>query len=220
MKLPASLTESVFESTGILIGQKGAISKDMKPFIKEILPTGNPIFDASLVLQRLDAAGRFIREFKNPIFFASSKRFENALKMTNQVTKLVTMNDRFIAGTLSNSLMKHYRECDVLIIPDPTNGVPTKIGQPLTLDRRAMSEASSQGIPVIAVCNSNATLQDVDLCIPANNVGTKAIATVFYILSTVIAPDAVLPPLEAFETLVPDEETEERLNTPHEREEV
>jgi small subunit ribosomal protein S2 len=208
LALPETMTEIVFEATGILFGQKGQVSKDMKPFIREISSSGNPIFKSEVVLNRLDAAGKFIRECKNPVLYATDKRFENGIKSFHMETKVTTLQGRFYAGTLSNSQMRYYQDCDVLIVCDPTNGVPTKIGEPLKGDRRAMSEASDCGIPVIAICNSNATLADVDLAIPANNAGTKAIATVFYILAASILETTPKLPLEAFETIVEDERFE------------
>lgn len=218
LELPASLTQTVFETTGILFGMKGRVTEDMKPYVKEVSANGNPIFDSKMVLERLDAAGRMIRSHEFPVVYATDKRFENALKNYRLATKSVTMSERLIPGTLSNPLMKGYVECDLLLVADPTNGVPTKIGQPLMGDRRAIYEASSQGIPVIAVCNSNATFADVDLAIPANNLGTKAIATVFYVLAYSVLRDltAEVPPLEAFETVIESDEYEEPLNKPKE----
>jgi ribosomal protein S2 len=54
---------------------------------------------------------------------------------------------------------------------------------------------------------------DVDLAIPANTAGTKAIATVFYVLAFSVLRDlsAEVPPLETFETIMPKED-EESLN--------
>jgi len=210
-ELPASLTEAVFEATGILFGKKGQVSKDMKPFVKEISLAGNPILDPKLVLDRLDVAGKFMRKSQSPVVYATDKRFENGIKSFHMATKVTTLQGRMYAGTLSNPLMKYYQECDVLLVADPTCGVPTKIGEPLKFERRAMDEAASQGIPVIAICNTDATLEGVDLCIPANNVGTKAIATVFYVLVwSYLRPKenpntVIIPPLESFETVVPDE---------------
>jgi small subunit ribosomal protein S2 len=205
--LPTTLTRTVFETTGILYGAKGSVSIDMKPFVKEVSVNGNPIFDPNTILQRLDVVGRFIRASINPLIYATSNRFENALKCFSEATKIPVLTRRFYAGTLSNPQMQYYRDCDVLIIPDPTNGLPVKIGDSLKWDRRAMAEASAMGIPVVAICNSDATLHDVDLCIPANNVGAKAIATVFFCLchSILSDTDAKIPPLEAFETVVEDE---------------
>jgi small subunit ribosomal protein S2 len=218
LELPASLTQTVFETTGILFGVKGRVTEDMKPYVKEVSANGNPIFDSKLVLERLDVAGRMIRDHEFPVVYATDPRFKNALIGFNKATNRFTIEHRLRPGTLSNPQMKGYAECDLLLVADPTNGIPTKIGQPLMGDRRAMHEASSQGIPVIAICNSNATFADVDLAIPANNLGTKAIATVFYVLAYSVLRDlnAEVPPLETFETVMPDEEYEESLNKPKE----
>ena len=94
-----------------------------------------------------------------------------------------TVTKRFVPGTLTNTKIASYQDASILIVSDPSNGVPTKIGQAPRGDARAMLEAGKAGIPIIAICNTNASLVDVDLCIPANNTGPRAIATTFYLLA-------------------------------------
>src|SRR5208283_1263108 len=60
---------------------------------------------------------------------------------------------------------------------------PKKENQPPTGDCRAMQEASKEGIPVVAICDTNATFNNVDFCIPANNYGVRSTATIFYLLA-------------------------------------
>ena len=45
-------------------------------------------------------------------------------------------------------------------------------------DQQAVLEATRAGVPVIAICNSDNVTSKVDLVIPANNRGRKALATV------------------------------------------
>ena len=181
--LPRTLTEDALKATGIHIGVKGHISKDMAPYIKEIAPTGNPIMDVNKILERLDVVGKHLGQTHKPLFYATDPRFANALKSFHDATCIPTVTHRLIAGSLTNTKIASYMDVDCLVVSDPTNGIPKKIGQPMKGDRRAMFEASSLGIPVIAVCNTNATFDDVDIAIPANNVGAKAIATVYYLLA-------------------------------------
>jgi small subunit ribosomal protein S2 len=50
-------------------------------------------------------------------------------------------------------------------------------------DQQAVSEATRAGVPVIAISNSDNVTSKVDLVIPANNRGRKALATVYWLLA-------------------------------------
>jgi ribosomal protein uS2 len=184
--------------------------------------------DIDAIISRLEAAGRFIaREGQNEqtlILYATEARFENALKSFHRATLLPTIYKRFRPGTLTNAKLSDYVDASVLIVSDPTNGVPRKQGQAPTGDCRAMQEASKEGIPVVAICDTNATFDNVDFCIPGNNYGVRSTATIFYLLARSVllasgtqAPDRELrsyikdEPLtiEDFETVLVEEAKEE-----------
>jgi len=44
-------------------------------------------------------------------------------------------------------------------------------------------EASMIGIPVVALCDTDNLFQDIDLVIPTNNKGRRALAMVFWLLA-------------------------------------
>jgi len=67
--------------------------------------------------------------------------------------------------------MSDYIEPDILIVTDPFS------------DQNAVKEAKKIGIPIIALCDTNNDLSNIDLVIPTNNKGKSALALVYYLLS-------------------------------------
>src|SRR5699024_12617519 len=64
-----------------------------------------------------------------------------------------------------------YSAPDVLVVTDP-------IG-----DSQAVTEAVTAGIPVIAMGDSNNSVSNVDLVVPTNNKGRRALAVVYLLLA-------------------------------------
>jgi small subunit ribosomal protein S2 len=50
-------------------------------------------------------------------------------------------------------------------------------------DAQAVKEASSVGIPIVALCSTDNEFSGVDLVIPTNNKGRRALAVVFWLLA-------------------------------------
>ncbi len=50
-------------------------------------------------------------------------------------------------------------------------------------DQQALKEAVNVGIPVVALCDANNETKYVDLVIPTNNKGRRALATVYWLLT-------------------------------------
>jgi small subunit ribosomal protein S2 len=59
----------------------------------------------------------------------------------------------------------------VLIITDPL------------ADAQALREARNVGIPVVALCDTNNQTKHVDVIIPTNNKGRRALALVYWLLT-------------------------------------
>ena len=60
--------------------------------------------------------------------------------------------------------------------------VSAGLSDPAT-DTQPLNEAISIGVPVIALCDANNETKYVDMVIPTNNKGRKALALVFYLLT-------------------------------------
>jgi small subunit ribosomal protein S2 len=62
-------------------------------------------------------------------------------------------------------------EPEIVIVTDPQ------------ADQQAVLEATRAGVPVVAISNSDNVTSKVDLIIPANNRGRKALATIYWLLA-------------------------------------
>ena len=50
-------------------------------------------------------------------------------------------------------------------------------------DRNALADANKIGIPVIGLCDTNNTFNNVDFVIPCNNKGYKSLGLIFHLLA-------------------------------------
>jgi len=85
-------------------------------------------------------------------------------------------------------------------------------------DSQAVREASSVGIPIVALCSTDNEFSGVDLVISTNNKGRRALAIIYWLLARQIlrekgelALDKDLPlTVEDFETKISREEEDNR----------
>ncbi len=107
-------------------------------------------------------------------------------------------------GTLTNPSLPYYIEPKLVLISDPQ------------VDEQAIKEATNAGIPVIGVANTDNITSKVDLVIPANNRGRKALATTYWLLAREILiekgelkdGEQMKYEIDDFETKILEEETE------------
>ena len=88
-----------------------------------------------------------------------------------ELTGARMMLGRFMPGTLTNPSLPFYTEPQLILVSDPE------------IDRQAVIEATNAGIPVIGIANTDNLTSNIDLIIPANNRGRKALATTYWLLS-------------------------------------
>ncbi|AIY90636.1 30S ribosomal protein S2 [Geoglobus acetivorans] len=146
---------------------------DMKKFIYKVRPDGLYVLDIRILDERLKLAGKFLAKYTPAKILAISARQygQKPVIMFSKVTGADYVIERFVPGTLTNPAIKEYREPDVIIVTDPA------------IDKQAVEEATDIGIPVVALCDTNNSLANVDFVIPTNNKGRKALALVYWILA-------------------------------------
>ena len=186
-------------STGIRVGTE-VKTKFMIPYITQSSPDGLYLFDLDITLNRIQTAARFIKKFdiEKVIVYSGRVYATTPIEKFCELTGAKKMLGRFMPGTLTNPSLPYYSEPHLIIISDPQ------------VDAQAVTEATNAGIPVIGIANTDNVTSDLDLVIPANNRGRKALATVYWLLAREILQDSetMKYEIEDFETKTAEVEEE------------
>ena len=157
---------------GVHIGTQQK-TNDMERFIHRVRDDGLYVLDVSQTDQRIRTAADFLENYDpEQILVTSSRQYGRfpAEKFAEAIGARARTG-RFIPGTLTNPDYAGYIEPDVVVVTDP-------IG-----DAQAVKEAITVGIPVIAMCDSNNQVSNVDLVVPTNNKGRRALSVVYWLLA-------------------------------------
>lgn len=184
-------------SAGMHIGTR-IKTKDMEPFIYRVRPDGLFVLDVKKTDERIRLAAQFISRVDPAKIIVVSARIYGRVPVQKfcEVTGTLPVIGRFPPGMISNPLYSGYIDPQLAIVTDPN------------ADKQAVKEASSVGIPVVALVDTDNSISNVDFLIPANNKGRKALATIYWLLARQIMrargdlpPDGELStPLDDFET--------------------
>src|SRR5689334_21147165 len=164
--------EKMILSTGIRVGTP-IKTKFMNSFITRANPEGLYILDISKTLARIDVAAKFIgrTNIANVAVTSAREYGKTPIEKFCELTGARGIFGRFMPGTFTNPSLPKYMEPEIVIVTDPQ------------ADQQAVLEATRAGVPVIAISNSDNVTSKVDLVIPANNRGRKALATVYWLLA-------------------------------------
>jgi small subunit ribosomal protein S2 len=159
-------------SAGIHIGTRMK-TKDMAQFIYRVRPDGLFVLDVKKTDDRIRTTAKFLARFEPKKIAAAAARLyaQEPTKKFCEVTGATPIIGRFIPGLLSNPLYPNRIEPDVIIVSDPR------------ADSQAVKEAALTGIPVVALCSTDNDFSGVDLVIPTNNKGRRALAVIYWLLA-------------------------------------
>jgi len=178
------LPQDALLSAGIHIGTK-IKTKDMAPFIYRVRGDGLFVLDLKKTDERVRVVAKFLARFEPPKVAAVAARLyahEPARKF-GEVVGATPIIDRFVPGMLLNPIHPDRIEPDVILVSEPR------------ADSQAVKEASSLGIPVVALCSTDNDFSDIDLVIPTNNKGRRALAVIYWLLARqVLRERGFIPP--------------------------
>lgn len=166
------LPQDTLLSAGIHIGTRTKTT-DMVPFIYRVRPDGLFVLDVKKTDERIRVTAKFLARFDPSKVVAVAARLygRDPVGKFCEVTGAIPVIGRFIPGMLSNPIYPKRIEPGVVIVSDPK------------ADAQAVREASIMGIPVVALCSTDNDFRDVDLVVPTNNKGRRALAVVYWLLA-------------------------------------
>jgi small subunit ribosomal protein S2 len=159
-------------AAGLHIGTQQK-TKDMERYIYRVRADGLYVLDVRKTNDRIISAAKFLAKFDpDDILVVSTRQYGQApVKRFGEISGAKTIPGRFIPGTLTNPAYNKFIEPKVLVVTDPRS------------DSQAIIEAKQMGLPVVALCDTENLLGNVDIVVPVNNKGRKAIALVYWLLA-------------------------------------
>lgn len=192
-------------TTGIRVGTQ-VKTKFMMPFITKASLEGLYMLDLDTTLKRIQTAAKFINRLgtDNLIVCSGRQYAETPVEKFCEALGSKQLLGRFMPGTLTNPSLPYYIEPKLLLISDPQ------------VDEQAIIEATNAGIPIIGIANTDNITSNLDVIIPANNRGRRALATVYWLLVREILiqrgeledDQLMKEAIDDFETKITEEEVE------------
>jgi small subunit ribosomal protein S2 len=166
------VAEDIYLTSGVHIGTQQK-SADMKSFIYKVRQDGLYVLDVKKTDERIRATASFLARYDpKRILVVSARQYgQRPAREFSKTIGAPAFAGRFVPGTLTNPANPGFIEPEVLVVTDPA------------ADKQALNEALNLGIPIVAMCDANNETRNVDLVIPTNNKGRRALACVYWILT-------------------------------------
>ena len=192
------VSEETYMTAGVHIGTRQKTA-DMKPFIYKVRNDGLYIIDVTKTDERIRYAAKFIARYDpNNILVVSVRQYgQKPIRKLAEYTGFHVIDGRFRPGTLTNPNAKGFLEPELLIVTDPL------------ADAQALQESRNINIPVVGLCDTNNETKFIDLIIPTNNKGRRALALVYWLLTREILKErGKISSYEEFQPTVEEFEAE------------
>jgi small subunit ribosomal protein S2 len=166
------IPEETYMTSGVHIGTRQKTS-DIKEFIYKVRNDGLYIIDVKKTDERIKAAAQFLSKYDpSKVLVVSVRQYgQKPIRKMSEHTGIRILDGRFRPGTLTNPNSKDFFEPDIIVLTDPL------------ADIQALHEAKNIGIPVVALCDTNNETRYIDLAIPTNNKGRRALALIYWLIT-------------------------------------
>lgn len=182
---------------GVHIGSKFK-SGDMRRFVYKTRGDGLCVLDVNTLNDRIATAAKFIASFEpEKILVVAGRTYaQKPAKVFAETIGAKYIIGRFIPGTLTNPSNENFVEPELIVTADPP------------VDRQAIKEAKKAKIPVVSLCDTSNMTRNIDMIIPVNNKGKKALALIYWLLGReVLLNKKIITSEKEYEKVVADFET-------------
>ncbi|MEA4977325.1 MAG: 30S ribosomal protein S2 [Methanomassiliicoccaceae archaeon] len=164
--------EDTYLTSGVHIGTQQK-SADMKDFIYKVRQDGLYVLNVQKTDERIRVAAAMLARYDpKRILVVSARQYgQRPAREFSKAIGTPAFAGRFVPGTLTNPVNPGFVEPEILLVTDPA------------ADKQALNEALNLGIPIIAMCDANNETRNVDLILPTNNKGRRALACVYWLLT-------------------------------------
>ncbi|KAI9188900.1 structural constituent of ribosome [Blastocladiella emersonii ATCC 22665] len=196
-QVPAALALTHQDATMLLsaqshIGAKNCNSQ-MAKYVHKRRADGVNIINFGKTWEKLVLAARVIAAIDNPadVVAISGRPYgQRAVLKYAKYTGAQAIAGRFTPGNFTNYITRNYKEPRLIIVTDPRT------------DAQAIKESSYVNMPVIAFCDTDAPLSNVDIAIPCNTKSKNSVGLMWYLLAReVLRIRGVLPRAQPWEVM-------------------
>lgn len=166
------IDEEKYLTAGVHIGTQQK-SASMEPFIFKVRDDGLFVLDVQKTDSRITSVAKLMSRYPSKrILLVSARQYgKKPIEKFSEVVGTMSLAGRFIPGTLTNPSLDYFLEPEIILVVDPA------------ADRQAVREATGVGVPIVGLVDTNNRLENIDLALPTNNKGRKALALVFWLLA-------------------------------------
>jgi len=158
--------------SGIHIGAKFKTGF-MAPYIYKIRPDGLCVLNISKIDESIRNAAKLLSKYEPDKIMVVCRRDNGhkAVKAFGKATGTKVIAGRYLPGTMTNPAFPQFSEPEIVVVSDPW------------LDKQVVGDSVKANIPVIGLCDTNNTTENIDLVIPCNNKGNKSLGVIYYALA-------------------------------------